>query len=124
MGPKELAELALDSVQYLQTLTTAVFAGAMLLLSQRTLGRWKRSDDLWRRTVVACGFVCLVLSLASGFLQIELLTEAADQRVLDFKMSELRILRVIQSGLLLASVMLVGVPLLQDILRGEGAVDT
>lgn len=124
MGPRELAELALDSVQYLQTLTTAVFAGAMLVLSQKALGRWTKSDDSWARIAVASGFVVLVFSLAAGFVQIELITEAADQQLLDEKMSNLRLLRVIQSGLLLVGVIVIGAPLLHDLLRGEGPVAT
>lgn len=124
MGERDLAELALDSVQYLQTLTTAVFAGAMLLLSQKTLGRWTKYDDSWARIAVACGLLFLVFSLAAGFLQIELITEAADQQLVDLKMSNLRFLRIIQSGLLLAGLIVIGVPLLHDLLRGEGPVAT
>ena len=120
IGPHELAQLALESTHYLQALTMAVFGGALLLFSQRVLGRARIRDDQPRRIVIGLGFVLLAASLLVGFINIEVMIEAADYRLVDEKMDDMRLLRTLQSAYLLLGVLAIGGTLMRDIIRGVG----
>ncbi|HSR70172.1 MAG TPA: hypothetical protein VLU25_19745 [Acidobacteriota bacterium] len=124
LGSKDLVELALNSVQYVQSLTLATFGGAALLLSQKFLGRWRLRSDRLRRSLAAIGMILLVLSLGCGFVTIESVIEAAEQGVVLSKTDSLRHLRFLQSGFLVVGVMLVGGTILADMIRGSGEVST
>jgi len=77
----KLADLALSSSQYLQSLTTAVFALATLALGQEWLGRFRLVSDGARRQSLACGIVLLVFALIAGFVNIESIIQIADDQL-------------------------------------------
>ncbi len=123
VGPKEFAELAIQSIQYVQSLTMAAFGGAILLLSQQLLGRGRARSDEYRRLLAAIGMILLVMSLLSGFVAIESVIEAAQHGLLQVKTDPLRNLRVLQAGFLLLGVGIIGSALLADTVRGVGKVE-
>lgn len=122
ISANELAQLALRSVQYIQTLATAILGGAILVLSQRLLGQINIRFDHWRRFFVAFGFVMVSLSLLVGFINIEVLIEAADQSLVDKKMHSMRYLRLLQSTFLLIGAITIGGAIIWDVIRGHGHV--
>ena len=122
IGPNELAQLALRNVQYVQTLATAILGGAILVLNQRLLGGGSIPFDRWRRAFTAFGFLMVSLSLLVGFVNIEVLIEAADQQVVDEKMHAMRKLRILQSAFLLVGAITIGGTIIWDVIRGRGPI--
>ena len=122
MSARELADLAITSTQYLQALTTATLGGVALILGQRFLGKARLLDDKWRRAILAFGLLALSLSLLTGFVTIEALIEAANQKLVHEKLEALRYLRIVQSGFLLCGVTTTGGILVWDIAAGTGEV--
>ena len=126
MGPHQLADLALKSMQYLQALTTAVFGGSILVFGQRLLQRGRvqdnNQDNQLRQFSVAVGFLMLALSLGTGFVGIEAVIEAGYQQVVLEKVGSMRWLRILQAAFLALGVFIVGWVLISDTTRGqEGA---
>ncbi len=123
IGAQDLAEMALQSVQYVNAVTMATFGGAVLLLTQGFSNGVRDPANGKRRMAAAVGVLLLGLAILAGFVSIEAILEALEFDVVRAKTDSLRLLRVLQSSFLVAGVALVGWALLADIVRGPGAPD-
>jgi hypothetical protein len=117
IGTRELADLSLESTQYLQSLTTAVVGGALLLLGQKE--GFQAEARLNLRPLMV-GFLSLALSLITGFVTSEAALEAAVQGLVHAKVETLFWLRILQLAFLLVGVLLIGWSLFWERLRKTG----
>ena len=114
IATRELADLALQSTQYLQSLTAAVFGGALLLLGQKEGFQAEARLNLGPLMI---GFLSLTLSLVTGFVTSEAALEAAVQHLVHEKAATLFWLRILQLAFLLLGVCLIGWSLFWERLR-------
>lgn len=117
IATRELADLSLQSTQYLQSLTTAVVGGALLLLGQKEGFQAEARLNLGPLMV---GFLSLALSLVTGFVTSEAALEAAVQGLVHAKVETLFWLRILQLAFLLVGVLLIGWSLFWERLRKTG----